>query len=159
MQAAGVVPIADWQMAAPKGAMEEFNGVPLTPARVLAITERCATCRSKMRGIVGVLLEAPSGQRFISFTDVADVVAEAADPRALAARGIGRLRHRDSPGIPGGYVSNGCPECDALFGRWRLDDLLGEHLRNGGSYSQLDTGLTLELRMPDAPARLQLRRA
>lgn len=155
MQAAGVVSIAKWRMTAPKGAMEAFNGVPFTRARVLAITERCYACRSKARGIVGVLAETPSGQRFVPFTDVAEAIAEAADPRALSARGIGRLRHRDSPGIPGGYVSNGCPECDVLIGRIRLEDLLGEHLRNGGTYSQLDTGLTLRLHVPDPHGRLQ----
>ena len=63
-------------------------------------------------------------------------------------RGIGPLRHRDSPGIPGGYISNGCWECDALIGRLVLDDMLEEHLRNGGTYAQLDCGLSLELEVP-----------
>jgi hypothetical protein len=64
----------------------------------------------------------------------------------LAARGIGPLRHRDSPGIPGGYISNGCWECDALIGRLVLDDMLDEHLRNGGTYAQLDCGLSRRAR-------------
>jgi hypothetical protein len=58
------------------------------------------------------------------------------------------LRTRSRAGIQGGYVSNGCPECDALIGRILLDDLLDEYLRNGGTYAQLDTGLALELRAP-----------
>ena len=37
-------------------------------------------------------------------------------PGALVEQGIGALRHRPSPGVQGGYVSNGCPECDALIG-------------------------------------------
>ena len=82
------------------------------------------------------------------FEDVAETLASSADPRTLAARGIGPLRHRDSPGIPGGYISNGCLECDTLIGRLALDDMLDEHLRNGGTYAQLDCGLGLELEVP-----------
>ena len=74
---------------------------------------------------------------------------------ALAARGIGALRHRDSPGIQGGYVSNGCVECDELVGRILLDDLLDEHLRNGGTYAQLDTGLAVHLPPPGAEPSLR----
>ena len=74
-------------------------------------------------------------RRFVSFTDIAETLASAADPRTLAARGIGPLRHRDSPGIPGGYISNGCWSCDALIGRLGLEDMLDEHLRNGGTYA------------------------
>jgi hypothetical protein len=155
MEVAGVMPIAERQMAAPKGASGELNGLPPTGARVLAITDRCWACRSKARGIVGVLVHMSVGERFVPFTDVAETLASSADPRLLSARGIGPLRHRDSPGISGGYVSNGCPECDALIGRILLDDLLDEHLRNGGTYAQLDTGLSLELRIPDLDAWLQ----
>ena len=128
-----------------------------TRARLLAITDRCWCCRSKVRGVVGVLADTPAGGRFISFTDIAETLAGAADARALAARGIGPLRHRDSPGIQGGYVSNGCWSCDALIGRLWLDDMLDEHLRNGGTYGQLDCGLalTLELELPAAATALQ----
>jgi hypothetical protein len=97
---------------------------------------------------VGLLVETPGERSFVAFTDIADTLASAADPRMLAARGIGPLRHRDSPGIPGGYISNGCWECDALIGRLVLDDMLEEHLRNGGTYAQLDCGLSLELEVP-----------
>jgi hypothetical protein len=128
-----------------------------TRARLLAITDRCWCCRSKVRGVVGVLADTPDGGRFVSFTDIAETLARAADPRALAGRGIGPLRHRDSPGIQGGYVSNGCWSCDALIGRLGLDDMLDEHLRNGGTYGQLDCGLalTLELELPAAATALQ----
>jgi hypothetical protein len=124
-------------------------------ARLLTLTDRCWCCRSKVRGVVGVLLDTPEGRRFLSFTDVADTIAAAADARMLAARGIGPLRHRDSPGIAGGYISNGCWECDALIGRLWLDDMLDEHLRNGGSYAQLDCGLALALELPAATRELQ----
>jgi hypothetical protein len=126
-----------------------------TRARLLAITDRCWCCRSKVRGIVGVLVDTPAGGRFVSFTDLAETLARTADPSALAARGIGPLRHRDSPGIQGGYVSNGCWSCDALIGRLALDDMLDEHLRDGGTYGQLDCGLALELELPATATRLQ----
>jgi len=126
-----------------------------TRARLLTLTDRCWCCRSKVRGVVGVLVDTPGGGRFVSFTDIAETLAGAADQRALAARGIGPLRHRDSPGIQGGYVSNGCWSCDALIGRLGLDDMLDEHLRNGGTYGQLDCGLALELELPAVATALQ----
>jgi hypothetical protein len=155
MDSVGVVPIARWRVATPQGGSGQFNGTPLTRAHVLAITDRCWNCRAKVRGVVGVLFDTADGPRFVSFTEVADVLASAAEPRALAARGIGPLRHRDSPGIQGGYVSNGCIDCDALVGRILLDDLLDEHLRNGGTYAQLDTGLAVQLPPPGAQPSLR----
>jgi hypothetical protein len=152
-------PIARWRLGTTSDTTEELDGaVWLTSARVLTITDRCWCCRSKVRGVVGVLVEMSAGRRFVSFTDIAEALASAADPRMLAARGIGPLRHRDSPGIPGGYISNGCWECDALIGRLVLDDMLEEHLRNGGTYAQLDCGLSLELEVP-ANATLMQRAA
>jgi hypothetical protein len=124
-------------------------------ARVLTITDRCWCCRSKVRGVVGVLVEMSAGHHFMPFEDVAETLASSADPRTLAARGIGPLRHRESPGVPGGYMSNGCVECDTLIGRLALDDMLDEHLRNGGTYGQLDCGLALELEIPASAAWLQ----
>jgi hypothetical protein len=126
-----------------------------TRARLLTLTDRCWCCRSKVRGVVGILVDTPGGGRFVSFTDIAETLAGAADQRALAARGIGPLRHRDSPGIQGGYVSNGCWSCDALIGRLGLDDMLDEHLCNGGTYGQLDCGLVLELELPAVATVLQ----
>jgi hypothetical protein len=155
METAGVVPIAKWRMATPQGGSGQLNGAALTRARVLAITDRCWSCRAKVRGVVGVLIDTAEGPRFVSFTDVAEALADAVEPRALAARGIGPLRHRDSPGIEGGYISNGCPDCDSLVGRILLDDLLDEHLRNGGTYVQLDTGLAVQLPPPGAQPSLR----
>jgi hypothetical protein len=149
MDALGV-PIAQWRLAAPPGASHRHAGDALTRARVLTMTDRCWSCRSKVRGVVGVLVDMSAGRRFVPFVDVAATIASSADPRTLAARGIGPLRHRDSPGIPGGYISNGCLECDALIGRLALDDMLDEHLRSGGTYDQLDCGLALELEIPAA---------
>ena len=149
------VPIARWRLAATPGTSQQHDASPLTQARLLTMTERCWCCRSKVRGVVGVLVEMSAGRRFVPFEDIAETLASSADPRTLAARGIGPLRHRESPGIPGGYISNGCVECDALIGRLALDDMLDEHLRNGGTYGQLDCGLALELEIPASSAWLQ----
>jgi hypothetical protein len=163
MDAAGVVQIAKWRVGTPQGVSGPSNGdvgSPLsgatsTRARVLAITDRCWKCRAKVRGVVGVLVDTSAGPTFVSFTEVAEALAHSTDPRTLAARGIGALRHRDSPGIQGGYVSNGCVDCDELVGRILLDDLLDEHLRNGGTYAQLDTGLAVHLPPPGAEPSLR----
>ena len=103
------------------------------------------------RAVVGVLLE---GRAFVPFDEVAQELAAALDPRTLAARRIGPIAHRDSPGVEGGYVSNGCVDCDALLGRFALEDLVREHLAGGGTYGQLDIGIPVEL-----PATAPLRRA
>ena len=89
---------------------------------------------------------------FLPFDAVAPQLAAALDARTLAARRIGELRHRESPGVPGGYLSNGCIECDALIGRFHLEDLLHEHLIGGGTYPQLDIGVPVELPL-GVPAR------
>jgi hypothetical protein len=154
MQALGG-PIAKWRLAAQEPSGRFNGGVPLTRARVLAITDRCWSCRSKVRGVVGVLVDMSAGRRFLPFAEIAEELASTADPRVLAARGIGPLRHRHSPGFEGGYIANGCVQCDALIGRLFLDDMLDEHIRNGGTYAQLDTGLALELQIPAAETWLR----
>jgi hypothetical protein len=126
---------------------------PATPGpgfrtRLAAVTDHCWRCRTKVRAVVGVLVdpaETPDGSGFVALDQVADALASALDPRALAARGVGPLRHRESPGVAGGYIANGCPECDALIGRFQVEDLLHEHLQGGGTFSQLDLGLAAEL--------------
>ena len=121
---------------------------PVVRARLAAVIDHCWVCRTKVRGVVGVLVDparTPDGSGFLAFDDVAELLSERVDPRALAGRRIGQLRHRDSPGVAGGYVANGCIECDALLGRFRLDDLLHEHLHGGGTYAQLDIGVPVEL--------------
>jgi hypothetical protein len=163
MDSVGVVPIAKWRVGTARGGSgrsngalaSEPNGTSAARVRVLAIADRCWNCRAKVRGVVGVLVDTSAGASFVAFTDVAEALACSTDPRTLAARGIGALRHRDSPGIPGGYVSNGCVECDELVGRILLDDLLDEHMRNGGSYAQLDTGLAVHLPPPGAEPSLR----
>ena len=131
-------------------------------ARVAAVTDRCWQCRTKVRGIVGALRRPVAHrrrQRLPPFEEISEQLLLAIDPRTLSARRIGELRHRDSPGVVGGYVANGCIECDALIGRFQLEDLLNEHLQNGGTYAQLDIGVPIELPLVVAaaePPRVQL---
>jgi hypothetical protein len=124
------------------------SGEPVVRARLAALTDRCWQCRTKVRGIVGVLVDparTPDSTGFLPFDDVAEMLADRLDPRALAGRRIGRVAHRESPGVAGGYLANGCIECDALIGRFQLEDLLHEHLQAGGTYAQLDIGVPVEL--------------
>jgi hypothetical protein len=113
---------------------------------VLALEDRCWQCHSTVRGIVGVLVGTTGGGIFVALADVDDQLVAALDRRLLVARGIGALRHRHSPGVAEGYIANSCPECDALIGRFRLEDLLSEHRARGGTLRDLDIGLTVELR-------------
>src|SRR3954471_18547690 len=85
------------------------------PARLLPVEARCWQCRSKVREIVGVLVDpalTSDKNGFLPFDAIGPQLAAALDPRTLSARRIGRLKHRESPGVPGGYLSNGCIECD-----------------------------------------------
>ena len=131
------------------------SGAPV-PSRLLTVEDRCWQCRSKVRAIVGVLVDptlTSDKNGFLPFDAVGPQLAAALDTRSLAARRIGELKHRESPGVPGGYLSNGCIECDALIGRFHLEDLLHEHLMDGGTYTQLDIGVPVELPL-GVPARL-----
>ena len=126
------------------------------PGRLLTVEDRCWQCRSKVRAIVGVLVDPQltnDKDGFLPFDALGQQLASALDRRTLSARRIGELKHRESPGVPGGYLSNGCIECDALIGRFHLEDLLHEHLMGGGTYSQLDIGVPVELPL-GVPARL-----
>jgi hypothetical protein len=123
-------------------------GGPTVRARVASVTDSCWQCRSKVRAVVGVLVDPAAthdGTGFLPFDDVSGELAATLDPRTLAARRVGEIKHRDSPGVAGGYVSNGCIECDALIGRFALEDLVHEHLAAGGTYAQLDIGIPVEL--------------
>jgi hypothetical protein len=140
------------------GSRGPWPGAQRSPVagRILTVEDRCWQCRSKVRAIVGVLVDAQlttDKNGFLPFDAVGQQLAAALGRRTLAARRIGELKHRESPGVPGGYLSNGCIECDALIGRFHLEDLLHEHLMNGGTYPQLDIGVPVELPL-GVPARL-----
>jgi hypothetical protein len=140
----------------PEGRVEPTAAGGVARARVAAVTDRCWQCRTKVRGIVGALVDpahTSDASGFLPFEDISEQLLIVLDPRTLRARRIGELRHRDSPGVVGGYVANGCIECDALIGRFQLEDLLAEHLHNGGTYAQLDIGVPIELPLVAAPAR------
>jgi len=130
---------------------------PVVRARLAALTDQCAFCRAKVRGVVGVLVDpsrTPDGSGFLLLADVDTLLVDHVDPRALTARRIAPLRHRDSPGVVGGYIGNGCIECDELIGRFRLADLLHEHLHAGGTYGQLDIGIPVDLPAVDLARRV-----
>lgn len=125
-------------------------------ARVAAVTDTCWCCRQKVRAIVGVIVDprhTADGSGFIPLETVDRTLAQLLDPRQLQRRGIGALRHRESPGVAGGYIANGCIECDELIGRFHLEDLLTEHRMAGGSFGQLDIGIAVELELEPATRR------
>jgi hypothetical protein len=118
------------------------------PARLLVVADTCWSCRAPVRAIVGVLVEpglTEDGSGFLALSEVDRILMAVLEPGPLAELGIGALRHRSSPGVQGGYVSNGCPCCDALIGRFRVDDLLCEHRAAGGALSDLAVDLTVDL--------------
>jgi len=144
-----------WRPAAPRpekvgGRRRRRGGGPRgrLPATLLALDDTCWSCRAPVRAIVGVLVErglTEDRSGFLPLADVDRILMAVLDPGALARRGIGALRHRHSPGVQGGYVSNGCPECDALVGRFRVDDLLADHLAVGGALADLAVDITVDL--------------
>src|SRR3954467_10121812 len=118
------------------------------PATLLAVDDVCWACRAPVRAIVGVLVDralTEDRSGFLALADVDRILLAVLDADALAGRGIGALRHRPSPGVQGGYVSNGCPECDALVGRFRVEDLLAEHLAVAGALTDLAVDITVDL--------------
>jgi len=157
---ASVISLAD-RMRARQDAVPAPSPVADTPtgsvrARVAAVTDTCWCCRQKVRAVVGIVVEphhTADGSGFLPLEAIDEKLVGALDTRNLARRGIGELRHRESPGVAGGYIANGCLECDALIGRFHLEDLLTEHRMAGGSYGQLDIGIAVELDLVPAERR------
>jgi hypothetical protein len=118
------------------------------PATLLVVGDTCWSCRAPVRAIVGVLVDpglTEDRSGFLALADVDRILMAVVDPGELAERGIGALRHRPSPGVQGGYVANGCPHCDALIGRFRIDDLLTDHCVSGGELADLAVDITVDL--------------
>jgi len=118
------------------------------PARLVAVDDRCWFCHAPVRALAGVLVDpALTADRtgFVALGDVAAVLMRLVDPAVLAGHHIGELRHRPSPGVQGGYVANGCPDCDALIGRFHVEDLVRDHLAGGGTLDQLVIAVTVDL--------------
>ena len=142
--------------AAQAQAAVEAAPVQAARARVAAVTDTCWCCRSKVRAVVGVIVEPEltgDGSGFLPLDRVDTALVAALDTRTLARRGIGPLRHRESPGVEGGYIANGCIECDALIGRFHLEDLLADHRNAGSALGQLDIGIAVELDLVPAERR------
>ena len=157
---ASVISLAD-RMRARQDAIPAPSPVADAPtgqvrARVAAVTDTCWCCRQKVRAVVGVVVDArhtADGSGFLPLEAIDEKLVSALDIKHLARRGIGELRHRESPGVAGGYIANGCVECDALIGRFHLEDLLTEHRMAGGSYGQLDIGIAVGLDLVPAERR------
>ena len=118
------------------------------PATLLVVGDTCWSCRAPVRAIVGVLVDpalTEDRSGFLALADVDRILMAVVDRGTLAGLGIAALRHRASPGVQGGYVSNGCAQCDALIGRFRVDDLLSEHRMAGGAMTDLAVDLTVDL--------------
>ena len=118
------------------------------PARLLAVDDTCWFCHAPVRALAGVLVDpglTADRSGFVPLTDVAGVLLRVLDPDVLAAHDIGELRHRPSPGVQGGYVANGCPGCDALIGRFHVEDLVREHMACGGTLEALVLPVTVDL--------------
>jgi hypothetical protein len=118
------------------------------PARLVAVDDCCWFCHAPVRALAGVLVDpALTADRsgFVALDDVAGVLMRVLDPAVLAGHHMGELRHRPSPGVQGGYVANGCPDCDALIGRFHVEDLVRDHIATGGTLDQLVIGVTVDL--------------
>jgi hypothetical protein len=118
------------------------------PARLLAVDDTCWFCHAPVRALAGVLVDpglTADRSGFVPLADVAVVLRRLLDPDVLAAHHIGELRHRPSPGVQGGYVANGCPSCDALIGRFHVEDLVREHVAGGGTLDELVITVTVDL--------------
>jgi len=138
-------------------AVEHAQDALVTRARVAAVTDTCWRCRQKVRAIVGVLVEpehTADGSGFIALEQIDEALSQLLDPTTLARRGVGELRHRESPGVEGGYIANGCIECDALIGRFRIEDLFHEHRMTGAPIGRLDSGIVLYTHLQPARRRL-----
>ena len=125
--------------------------------RVAAVEDTCWCCHAPVRAIVGALADAsltPDGSGFLPLETIDELLVEQLDPRDLSRRKIGPLRHRESPGVAGGYIANGCIECDALIGRFRIEDLFHEHRMTGAPIGRLDSGIVLYTDLQPARRRL-----
>ena len=132
---------------APRGAGAASREAGCRP-RCWSSTTRAGRAAPRCGPSSGVLVDpglTEDRSGFLALADVDRILMAVVDPGALAERGIGALRHRHSPGVQGGYVSNGCPECDALVGRFRVDDLLADHLAVGGALTDLAVDITVDL--------------
>ena len=125
--------------------------------RVAAVEDTCWCCHAPVRAIVGALADpalTPDGSGFLPLEAVDELLVGALDARELRSRKIAPLRHRESPGVTGGYIANGCLECDALIGRFRIEDLFHEHRMTGAPIGRLDAGIVLYADLQPAQRRL-----
>ena len=89
-------------------------------ARVAAVTDTCWLCRSRCArssACSSTRRRRPTARGFLPLRRGRRGRSPSARPAHAAARAASaQLRHRESPGVAGGYIANGCIECDALIG-------------------------------------------
>jgi len=154
---ASVTSLADRRRARDAALPAQQAGPERARLRVAAVEDTCWCCHAPVRAIVGVLADAsltPDGSGFLPLEAIDELLVEQLDPRDLSRRKIGPLRHRESPGVAGGYIANGCIECDALIGRFRIEDLFHEHRMTGAPIGRLDSGIVLYTHLQPARRRL-----
>lgn len=125
--------------------------------RVAAVEDTCWCCHAPVRAIVGAIVDpslTPDRTGFLRLEQIDELLLATIEPRDLSRRKIGPLRHRESPGVAGGYIANGCIECDALIGRFRIEDLFHEHRMTGAPIGRLDCGIVLHVELQPAERRL-----
>jgi hypothetical protein len=126
----------------------------LVAIHLLALPGACWRCSGDVVPLVGVLVPASGGTRFIDFVDVAQRLREAVPDSRLRALGIGPIRHRRTRLRPDGYLANACVHCDAVLGEHPLREDLSTFLAEGGRYDELSIGqLLLRRRSADTNAR------
>ena len=144
--AAPVASLADRRRARAQATAGPFAARGPARLRVAVVEDTCWCCHGPVRAIVGVLADpaqTPDGSGFLPLEQVDELLLAHLDPRELRSRRIAPLRHRESPGVEGGYIANGCVECDALIGRFRIEDLFHEHRMTGAPLGRLDAGMVL----------------
>ena len=157
---ASVTSLADRRLLRPDPASAsgtlaaELNG-PVR-LRVATIDDTCWGCRSNVRAVIGGLID-PAQTRdrsgFVPLEQIDDLLTAMLDQQDLKRRRIAPLRHRESPGIAGGYIANSCLECDALIGRFHVEDLVHEYRMTGSPLGRLDAGIVLHVDLSSVARR------
>ena len=98
---------------------------------------QCWRCGGDVMPIVGVFASDGARRRWLEFPAVAARLAVVVRRQELATLGIGPIKVRTSRARPGGYLANGCVDCDAILGDHPLREDLVTFLAEGGNRDEL----------------------